>query len=98
MLTEKSNTRGRLAHVPRDYATEGGTAPTAKTGWARSLVTPDCLTAALVTHILPSLLRAPVWEPAAGDGALVRAIEATGCRILAGDIGSGHVSQDEAAD
>ena len=84
--------------MPFDYATDAALRPQPKRDGPDRWPTPDYLTAALVTHILPSLPRAPVWEPAAGDGALVRAIEATGYRIFAGDIGFGHVSQDEAAD
>jgi hypothetical protein len=76
--------------MPRDFATDAALRPQPKRDGPDHWATPDCLTAALVTHILPSLPRAPIWEPAAGDGVLVRAIEATGHRVFAGDIGSGQ--------
>jgi hypothetical protein len=76
--------------MPRDYATDAALRPQPKRDGPDNWSTPDCLTAALVTYILPSLPKAPIWEPAAGDGALVRAIEATGHPVFAGDIGAGQ--------
>ena len=84
--------------MPRDYATNAALHPQPKRDGPDHWPTPDCLTAASVTRTLPPPPRAPIWEPAASGGVLVRAIEATGYRVPAGDIGSGHVSQDEAAD
>jgi hypothetical protein len=72
--------------MSRDYATDAALRPQPKRDGPDHWSTPDCLSAALVTHILPSLPRAPIWEPAAGDGALVSAIEATGHRVFASDI------------
>jgi hypothetical protein len=76
--------------MPRDYTTDAALRPQPKRGGPDHWSTPDCLTAALVAHILPSLPGAPIWEPAAGDGALVRAIEATGQRVFASDIAEGQ--------
>jgi hypothetical protein len=45
--------------------------------------TPACLTTALVRYVIPYLPPAPIWECAAGDGQLVRAIQATGRRVIA---------------
>jgi hypothetical protein len=68
--------------MPRDYATDAALRPQPKRDGPDHWSTPDCLAAALVTHIPPFLPRAPIGEPAAGDGALVRAIEATGHRVF----------------
>jgi hypothetical protein len=76
--------------MPRDYATDAALRPQPKRDGPDHWSTPDCLAAALVTHILPSLPRAPIWEPAAGDGALVRAIEAAGNRVFPTDISTGQ--------
>jgi hypothetical protein len=76
--------------MPRDFTTDAALRPQPKRDGPDHWSTPDCLTAALVTHILPSLPRAPIWEPAAGDGALVRAIEETRHRVFASDIADGH--------
>jgi hypothetical protein len=48
--------------------------------------TPACLTAALVQFVLPSLPPGPVWECAAGEGHLARAIAASGRRVVATDL------------
>jgi hypothetical protein len=48
--------------------------------------TPHCLTSALVQFVLPALPPGPVWEAAAGEGALARAIAVTGRRILQTDL------------
>jgi hypothetical protein len=76
--------------MPRDYITDAALRPQPKRDGPDFWPTPDCLTATLVTHILPSLPKAPVWEPAAGDGALVRAIEAAGHSVVAGDLITGQ--------
>ena len=52
--------------MPRDFATDAALRPQPKREGPDHWATPDCLTAALVTHILPDLPPAPVWEPAAG--------------------------------
>jgi hypothetical protein len=52
--------------------------------------TPPCLSWALVEHLLPGLPRVPVWENAAGDGQLARAIQATGRTVIATDIAPAH--------
>jgi hypothetical protein len=76
--------------MPRDYATDAALRPQPKRNGPDHWSTPDCLATALITHILPSLPRAPIWEPASGDGALVRAIQATGHRVFANDIVDGQ--------
>ena len=76
--------------MPRDYATDAALRPQPSRDGPDHWATPDCLTAALVTHILPDLPPAPVWEPAAGSGVLVRAIAAAGYRVVAGDLATGH--------
>jgi hypothetical protein len=49
--------------------------------------TPDCLIAAAINHVLPTLPQAPtIWECAAGDGRLARAIAATGRTVIATDL------------
>jgi hypothetical protein len=76
--------------MPRDYATNAALRPQPKRDGPDHWSTPDCLTTALVKYILPSLPKAPIWEPAAGEGALVRTIEATGHRVFASDITDGQ--------
>lgn len=48
--------------------------------------TPPCLATALVRHVLPDLPPAQIWECAAGDGRLVRALREVGCNVLASDL------------
>jgi hypothetical protein len=48
--------------------------------------TPPCLTEALIMHVLPELPTKAVWECAAGDGRLVRALRAGGYTAFASDI------------
>lgn len=48
--------------------------------------TPPCLTAALVRFVLPQLPPGPIWECAAGDGRLVRAMRAAGRSVTASDL------------
>jgi hypothetical protein len=49
--------------------------------------TPDCLIAAAIEHVLPLLSAEPaIWEPAAGDGRLARAISAAGTTVIATDL------------
>jgi hypothetical protein len=48
--------------------------------------TPVCLRTALARIVLPYLPPGPIWEPAAGDGALVDALTAAGRKVIAGDI------------
>lgn len=76
--------------MPRDYATDAALRPQPKRDGPDHWATPECLIAALVKHILPDLPPAPVWEPAAGDGPLVRAIEAAGYPVIATDIRTGQ--------
>jgi hypothetical protein len=52
--------------------------------------TPNCLTAALIDHVLPLLPDGPVWECAAGDGRLADALHATGRHVIATDIYPQH--------
>jgi hypothetical protein len=49
-------------------------------------VTPRCLTDALIQHVLPELSPAAIWECAAGDGRLARALRAAGYAVLASDV------------
>jgi hypothetical protein len=76
--------------MPRDYVSDAALRPQPKRDGPDFWPTPDCLTTALITHIMPSLPKAPVWEPAAGEGALVHAIEAAGHRVVAGDLITGQ--------
>jgi hypothetical protein len=48
--------------------------------------TPPCLRTALARIVLPHLPPGPVWEPAAGDGALVDVLTAAGREVIASDI------------
>jgi hypothetical protein len=49
--------------------------------------TPACLTTALLRHVIPHLPPGPIWECAAGDGRLARAIAATtGRQVIATDL------------
>jgi hypothetical protein len=48
--------------------------------------TPVCLRTALVQFVLQHLPTGPIWEPAAGDGALVDALLAAGREVIASDI------------
>jgi hypothetical protein len=48
--------------------------------------TPPDLTAALIREVLPLLPASPIWEPAAGDGALVDALTVAGRTVIASDI------------
>jgi hypothetical protein len=48
--------------------------------------TPPCLTAALIQVVLPLLPPGPVWEFAAGDGALADALIAAGRQVFASDV------------
>jgi hypothetical protein len=48
--------------------------------------TPPELQTALVRHVLPLLPEGLIWEPAAGDGALVDALVAASRRVIASDI------------
>ena len=48
--------------------------------------TPICLTMALQRFVLPELPPGPLWEPAAGDGRLVRSMMTTGRRVYASDL------------
>jgi hypothetical protein len=50
--------------------------------------TPPCLIAALTGIVLPSLPARPIWEPAAGAGALVDALIAAKYEVFASDIES----------
>jgi hypothetical protein len=45
--------------------------------------TPSCLVAALIQHVIRELPPGSIWEPASGDGRLVRTIAATG-RVVFG--------------
>jgi hypothetical protein len=70
----------------RDYRTDAALRPQPKRDGPDFWPTPDCLTGALVKYILPALPLAPIWECAAGDGALVRALEAAGRTVIATDL------------
>jgi hypothetical protein len=48
--------------------------------------TPLCLTNALVRHVIPDLPQGPIWECAASDGRLARAIASTGRKVVATDV------------
>lgn len=48
--------------------------------------TPPCLIAALIHVVLPTLPPGPVWEPAAGAGALLDPLRAAGREVVASDI------------
>lgn len=48
--------------------------------------TPHSLTTALVRFVLPDLPPGPIWECAAGDGRLVKALRAVGRSVLATDL------------
>jgi Protein of unknown function (DUF3102) len=48
--------------------------------------TPPSLIAALQRHVLPGLPDGPIWEPAAGDGRLVRTMTSAGCTVIASDL------------
>ena len=48
--------------------------------------TPECLTGALIRHVLPSLQPNPIWEFAAGDGRLAQPLRVAGYTVLASDI------------
>lgn len=45
--------------------------------------TPDWVTQALLKHVT---LRAPVWEPCCGDGAMARVLERAGHKVVATDL------------
>src|SRR5258708_660223 len=45
--------------------------------------TPDWVTQALLKHVT---LRAPVWEPCCGDGAMARVLERAGHKVVAKDL------------
>jgi hypothetical protein len=45
--------------------------------------TPDWVTQALLKHVT---LRAPVWEPCCGDGAMARVLERNGHKVVATDL------------
>jgi hypothetical protein len=70
---------GRHARTPRKGSK---TSAAEKDLWS----TPPCLAAALAEFVLPALPRGPVWEPAAGLGALVDALRAAGREVVATDI------------
>jgi hypothetical protein len=53
-----------------------------------SYETPEWVTHALVPHL--SSVRGPIWEPAAGSGQMVSALEASGFEVIATDIASGQ--------
>jgi hypothetical protein len=44
------------------------------------------MTSALIDHVLPNLQNLSIWECAAGDGRLARAIRAANYTVLASDI------------
>jgi len=48
--------------------------------------TPQCLTRALIEHVLPDLPRAPIWECAAGDGRVAESMRTAGYSVFASDI------------
>jgi hypothetical protein len=48
--------------------------------------TPACLTKALLDFVLPELPPGPIWECAAGDGRLARAIATGGRSVIATDL------------
>jgi hypothetical protein len=47
---------------------------------------PSCLTAALTEFVLPTLPPGPIWEAAAGAGAIVDALRVAGRQVIASDI------------
>jgi len=55
--------------------------------------TPVTLVDACVSHVLPVLPSGTIWEPACGDGRLVRAIEQAGRQVYATDL---HPQDDDA--
>jgi hypothetical protein len=69
---------------PRDKAARRPTP--LRTGELDFWPTPPELRTALVRYVLPLLPEAPVWECAAGDGALVDALISAGRRVVATDI------------
>jgi hypothetical protein len=48
--------------------------------------TPPCLCDALLRHVVPGLPPGPIWEPAAGAGALAATMMAAGRAVLATDL------------
>lgn len=48
--------------------------------------TPACLLGALVEHVLAELPPGPIWEPAAGDGGLARALREAGRKVVVTDL------------
>jgi hypothetical protein len=74
-----------LAPTSAQHRADPALRPQPKRGGADFWPTPACLIEALLQHVLPALPPGPVWECAAGDGRLARAIEATGRSVLATD-------------
>lgn len=70
----------------RDFRADAALRPQPKRDGGDSWSTPECLCTALCRDILPTLPGGPVWEPACGDGALVRAMEVAGRRVVASDL------------
>lgn len=60
--------------------------PQPKRGGLDWWATPNCLTRALLDHVLPELPPAAIWEPAAGDERLSEAIRGHGRAVLASDL------------
>jgi hypothetical protein len=75
--------------MPRDHATDAAlrSQPRRGAGQLDDTGVPD---RGVGTDFLPSLPRAPIWEPVASGGGLLRAIEESGHRVFTGDIGAGQ--------
>jgi hypothetical protein len=59
----------------------------ARAGLDQQWITPVCLCSCLVERVLPTLdSTSPIWEGAAGNGAIVDAVRATGREVIATDI------------
>src|SRR5690349_7486057 len=84
MPTIRSSTRGPVPRPTEGCAMKQGAARHALADRGDDLYeTPACATKALIRHLsLPSL----VWEPAAGRGAIVRELAATGISVIATDL------------
>jgi hypothetical protein len=52
--------------------------------------TPGCLTTAFIRYVLPFLPEGIIWECAAGDGRMARAMQAAGRSVIATDIAPAH--------
>jgi hypothetical protein len=70
----------------RDFTTDAALRPQPRRDGPDDWPTPPCLVTALVAEVLRELPPGPLWEPAAGSGVLVRAMQAAGRHVIASDL------------